>query len=330
MPKKILITGGAGFIGSHLAESLLKDGIAVSIIDNLSTGSMRNIAHLISNKNFSYAIADIRNETVLDRLMSQVDTVIHLAAAVGVKLIVDQPVHTIETNIMGTEAVLKTALRYRCKTLVASTSEVYGKSTRIPYNEKDDVVLGTTNKSRWAYAATKMVDEFLALAYHHQYDLPVILVRLFNTVGPRQSGQYGMVMPRFISQALKNEDITVYGDGTQSRCFCDVNDVVKALKSLLTKTDAIGTLYNIGSQEEITIMELALRIKKQLKSRSKIITVPYGEAYGPGFEDMTRRVPDTARIQALTGWKPKTSLDAIIRSIATHFKSAGSIKASGV
>jgi len=318
---RILITGGCGFIGSHLAESLLGDGMTVCVVDNLSTGSWDNVQHLIGHPRFKSAIADIRNETVLDRIVSESDAVVHLAAAVGVKLIVEQPVHTIETNIMGTEAVLKAAVRYRCRTLITSTSEVYGKGTRIPYAEGDDVVLGATDKFRWAYAASKMVDEFLALAYQHQYRLPVTVVRLFNTVGPRQTGQYGMVIPRFISQALRHDDITVYGDGQQTRCFCDVRDVVVALKGLLVHDGAIGRVFNVGSTEEITIMNLAHRIRDLLRSRSKIITVPYSEAYSPGFEDMVRRVPDIARIRELLGWQPSTSLDQIIQQVAASLRS---------
>lgn len=324
MTKQVLITGGAGFIGSHLAESLLKDGMTVSIIDNLSTGAWTNVAPISHHAKFKFAIADIRDEIVLDRLVSESQIVIHLAAAVGVKLIVEQPVRTIETNIMGAEAVLKAALRYRCRVLIASTSEVYGKGIRIPYAEQDDVVLGSTDKFRWAYAASKMVDEFLALAYHHQYGLPVTVVRLFNTVGPRQSGQYGMVVPRFVSQALRNENITVYGDGQQTRCFCDVQDVILALKELIFCDDAIGKVFNVGAQEEITIWDLARLVQTILGSKSEIITVPYSDAYAPGFEDMRRRVPDIRRIQQLIGWKPKTSLDEIIRRVADSMVSEGS------
>ncbi|MBA2271791.1 MAG: GDP-mannose 4,6-dehydratase [Chthoniobacterales bacterium] len=314
--ERILITGGAGFIGSHLAGSLLEDGASVAIIDNLATGRWENLAGLIDHPRFHFAIADIRDAVVLDRMVSNADTVIHLAAAVGVQLIVEDPVHTIETNIMGTEAVLKAALRYRCKTLITTTSEVYGKGIRTPFSEEDDVVLGATDKSRWSYAATKMVDEFLALAYHHQYGLPVILVRLFNTVGPRQTGQYGMVVPRFVKQALNNDEITVYGDGEQSRCFCDVQDVIVALKALLDREEAIGTVFNVGSQEEITIRGLAERIQLLLGSDSKIVTVPYSDAYAPGFEDMVRRVPNTARIEKLIGWRAETKLTDIILRVA--------------
>lgn len=314
--ERILITGGAGFIGSHLAGSLLDDGASVAVIDNLATGRWENIADLTDHPRFQFAIADIRDEVVLDRMVSNADTVIHLAAAVGVQLIVQDPVHTIETNIMGTEAVLKAALRYRCKTLITTTSEVYGKGIRTPFSEEDDVVIGATDKSRWSYAATKMVDEFLALAYHHQYGLPVILVRLFNTVGPRQTGQYGMVVPRFVAQALKHEDITVYGDGEQSRCFCDIQDVIVALKALLGREEAIGRVFNVGSQEEITIRGLAERIRLLLGSKSQIVTVPYSEAYAPGFEDMVRRVPNTARIERLIGWRAETKLADIILRIA--------------
>jgi UDP-glucose 4-epimerase len=316
MNERILITGGAGFIGSHLSEAFLDDGASVAIIDNLATGRWENVERLAKHPRFRFAVADIRDEVVLDRMVSEADTVIHLAAAVGVQLIVQDPVHTIETNIMGTEAVLKAALRYRCKTLITTTSEVYGKGIRTPFAEEDDVVLGATDKSRWSYAATKMVDEFLALAYHQQYGLPVILVRLFNTVGPRQTGQYGMVVPRFVAQALADEAITVYGDGEQSRCFCDVQDVIVALRGLLASKAAIGKVFNVGSQEEISIRGLADRIRTLLGSKSEIVAVPYSEAYAPGFEDMVRRVPDTTRVHRLIGWKAETKLEEIIQRVA--------------
>lgn len=317
---RVLITGGAGFIGSHLAEVLLADGFSVSALDNHSTGSARNIAHLVEHPQFSFTRADIRDEIVLDRLLSQADIVYHLAAAVGVKLIVEEPVRTIETNIMGTEVVLKTALRYGCRVLIASTSEVYGKGSKLPFAEQDDVVLGPTDKCRWAYAASKMVDEFLALAYHHQYGLPAVVFRLFNTVGPRQVGQYGMVLPRFVEAALSNDRITVYGDGQQSRCFCHVGDVVAALRALATHRDAVGKVFNIGGHQETTIIALAERVRALLGSQSEIVRIPYAEAYAPGFEDMARRVPDTNRIKSLVGWEPKTSLDDIILSIADYSK----------
>jgi len=315
MPQRILITGGAGFIGSHLAEKLLDSGMEVSVLDDLSTGRFENIAHLVERPGFSFAIDSITNATVLDRLASESDAIVHLAAAVGVKLVVEKPVHTIETNIMGAEAVLKAAARYRSRVIIASTSEVYGKGVRVPFREEDDVVLGPTSRNRWAYAASKMVDEFLALAYFQKYELPVIVVRLFNTVGPRQIGRYGMVVPRFVRQALAGEPITVYGDGTQSRCFCDVNDTVRALEALLLHPQAVGRVFNVGSTEEISILALAQRVKSVTRSDSPIVFVPYEEAYAPGFEDMHRRVPDITRIQSLTGWQPQYDLDAILRRV---------------
>jgi UDP-glucose 4-epimerase len=316
---RILITGGAGFIGSHLAEALLERGHEVTVIDNLSTGPFENVQHLVNRysavngrSSFRFAIDSITNEGVLDRLASECDIIFHLAAAVGVKLILENPVHTIETNVMGTEAVLKAALRYRAKVIITSTSEVYGKGNSVPFREDDDVVLGPTCRSRWAYAASKMVDEFLALAYHREKGLPVIVVRLFNTVGPRQTGRYGMVIPRFVSQALRNEPITVYGDGTQSRCFCDVSDVVLALIGLAEHPEAVGKVYNIGSSEEVCIRDLAAQAKQVTDSTSDIALIPYTEAYAPNFEDMHRRVPDTGRIESLLGWRPRFSLAQIL------------------
>jgi len=313
--KTFLITGGAGFIGSHLADALVARGYTVLAIDNLSTGSIDNIAHLLSNPLFHFARASITDETVLDRLASQADVIVHLAAAVGVQLIVERPVHTIETNIMGAEAVLKAALRYGCRTLIASTSEVYGKGIKVPFAEDDDVLLGATSRNRWAYAASKMVDEFLGLAYQHEYGLEVVPFRLFNTVGPRQTGQYGMVVPRFVRQALRGEPITVYGDGTQSRCFCDVRDAVAAIVGLALHPEAPGQLYNIGNPEEVSVRELAERVKALTGSASPIVHVPYSEAYGPGFEDMQRRVPDTSRLQDLLGWQPTRTLNEILAAV---------------
>lgn len=315
MIQRVLITGGAGFIGSHLAEKLLDSGMQVAVLDDLSTGRFENIAHLVGRPGFSFAIDSITNAIVLDRLASESDAIIHLAAAVGVKLVVERPVHTIETNIMGAEAVLKAAARYRAKVLIASTSEVYGKGVRAPFREDDDVVLGPTSRNRWAYAASKMVDEFLALAYHQKYDLPVVVVRLFNTVGPRQTGRYGMVIPRFVQQALAGKPITVYGDGSQSRCFCDVSDTVRALEALLLTEQAVGQVFNVGSTEEVTILELAQRVKKLTGSASPITFIPYDKAYAPGFEDMQRRVPDTTRIQTTIGWQPRHDLNSILRRV---------------
>ena len=322
MAERILITGGAGFIGSHLAEYLLDQGKKVAVLDDLSTGRFENIQHLVGRPGFSFAIASITDFPVLDRLASESDTIVHLAAAVGVKLVVEQPVHTIETNIMGAEAVLKAAARYRAKVLIASTSEVYGKGVRVPFREEDDVVLGPTSRNRWAYAASKMVDEFLALAYHQKYQLPVVVVRLFNTVGPRQTGRYGMVIPRFVRQALAGEPITVYGDGSQSRCFCDVSDTVRGLDALLEHPGAVGKVFNVGSTEEVTILELAQRVKAITGSDSPITFIPYEQAYAPGFEDMQRRVPDISRIRALTGWEPRLHLDDILRRVTESMASS--------
>ena len=316
----ILITGGAGFIGSHLADALLGKGHRVLVIDDLSTGRLENIQHLLGRSDFHFARASVTDAIVLDRLTSQARIVVHLAAAVGVKLIVERPVHTIETNIMGTEAVLQSSLRYGCRTLIASTSEVYGKGARIPFAEEDDVLLGSTSKSRWAYAASKMVDEFLGLAYLREYGLPVVPFRLFNTVGPRQSSHYGMVIPRFMQAALEGRPIQVYGDGTQSRCFCDVADVVRAIMGLISRPEASGTVFNIGGKEEITILGLAEKVKAIASSASEIQFVPYSEAYAPGFEDMQRRLPNTGRIEQLLGWRPEYALDQILARVRDSIK----------
>jgi UDP-glucose 4-epimerase len=313
---RFLITGGAGFIGSHLTEALLARGHTVTIIDNLSTGRLENIEHLVSNPRFAFAIDSIDNEMVLDRLASEADTIVHLAAAVGVDLVVQSPVHTITTNIGGTEAVLRAARRYRAKTLLASTSEVYGKGIRIPFQEDDDVLLGPTFRARWSYAASKMVDEFLGMAYHREYGLPVVTFRLFNTVGPRQVGRYGMVMPRFVGAALAGKTLQVYGDGTQTRCFCHVKDAVRAIIGLTAESEAVGRVFNIGATHEISIHELAQRVISLTGSSSEIQLVPYAEAYAEGFEDMAKRVPDISRIQGLLGWEPEYTLDDIILDIA--------------
>lgn len=314
-PLTYLITGGAGFIGNHLSELLLNAGHSVLSIDNLSTGRVDNIKRLLDHPNYHFCRDDIINEVVLDRLASKCDLIIHLAASVGVERIISHPVETIENNVMGTEHVLKAALRYGCRVLVASTSEVYGKGTRVPFNEDDDVLLGPTCRNRWGYAASKMVDEFLALAYQHEYGMQAIAMRFFNTVGPRQTGQYGMVIPRFTTQALSNEPITVYGDGKQQRCFCDVADVIRAVVGLSTHPDASNRVFNIGSTEEISIMELAKRIREVCGSSSEILTVPYDQAYAPGFEDMARRIPDTGRINKLIGWSPEFKLQDTLERV---------------
>lgn len=317
-----LITGGAGFIGSHLTERLLNEGYEVTVLDDLSTGRFENIAHLENNPKFHYAIEDIRNEMIIDRLVSECDIIFHLAAAVGVQKIVSEPINTIEVNIGGTETILQTARRYRRKVMIASTSEVYGKGVSFPFREDDDRLIGPTIRSRWAYATSKAVDEFLALAYHKEVGLPVVLFRLFNTVGPRQSGQYGMVVPRFVQWALNNEPIQVYGDGEQQRCFGNVFDVVDAIYRLSKVPDAIGQVVNIGSNEEVSIMQLAERIKERAGSTSEIELIPYEEAYEPGFEDFRRRIPSIDKITDLTGWKPTTPLDTTIDQIIDYYRNA--------
>jgi UDP-glucose 4-epimerase len=315
---KALITGGAGFIGSHLAEHLLGLGHQVLVIDNLSTGSIDNIAHLKGRAGFDYTIDSVANEPLVAELIDRSDVVFHLAAAVGVKLIVEQPVHTIETNVHGTEVVLTHASKKRKLVFVASTSEVYGKSTDVPFREDADLVLGASSKHRWAYACSKLIDEFLALAYWKERRLPVVIVRLFNTVGPRQTGQYGMVLPTFVRQALTGEPITVFGDGTQSRSFTYVGDVVEALVKLADDKRAIGQVYNIGSTEEITIGDLAARVRQLTGSASPIRFVPYDEAYEAGFEDMPRRAPDIRKVRELIGFEPRVPLDEIIRRVVEH------------
>ena len=312
---KALITGGAGFIGSHLAERLLDAGHEVRVLDNLSTGSIENIVHLKPRTGFSYSIDSVTNEPLLAELIDRSDVVFHLAAAVGVKLIVERPVHTIETNVHGTEIVLKHANKKNKLVFIASTSEVYGKSTDIPFRETADLVLGPTSKHRWAYACSKLIDEFLALAYWKEKKLPVVIVRLFNTVGPRQTGQYGMVLPTFVRQALAAQPLTVFGDGRQSRSFTYVGDVVDALIRLAEEPLAVGEVFNIGSTTEITIRELADRVKALTGSQSAIQYVPYEQAYEAGFEDMPRRSPDISKIQGLIGYEPRVSLDDIIQRV---------------
>ena len=317
---RVLITGGAGFVGSHLAEALLERGDEVFVLDNLSTGSIDNIVHLKSQTRFHYTIDSVTNEPVLAELIDRCDAVVHLAAAVGVKLIVEAPVHTIETNVHGTEVVLKHANKKKKLVLIASTSEVYGKSGCVPFSEDADLVLGPTQKHRWAYACSKMIDEFLALAYWKERKLPVIVLRLFNTVGPRQTGQYGMVIPNFVRQALSGQPITVFGDGTQSRSFTYVGDVVRAIVALINEPRAVGQVFNIGNGKEITIGDLAERVRTLAGSQSKIVQIPYDQAYEVGFEDMPRRVPDISKIHALIGYTPTVELDEMVERVIEYFR----------
>jgi UDP-glucose 4-epimerase len=317
---RALITGGAGFIGSHLTEALLDQGHQVLILDNLSTGSIDNIAHIKGRAGFEYFIDTVDNEPLLAELIDRADVVFHFAAAVGVKLIVEQPVHTIENNVHGTEVVLKYANKKKKLVVVASTSEVYGKSKDVPFREDADLVMGPTTKHRWAYACSKAIDEFLALAYWKERKLPVIIVRFFNTVGPRQTGQYGMVIPNFVRQALAGEPITVFGDGTQSRAFTHVTDVVGALIKLVHEPKAIGQVINIGNMQEITIEQLAVRVRELSGSKSPIKLVPYDEAYESGFEDMPRRVPDLTRVKGLIGYNPEHDLDSILTQVIDYFR----------
>jgi UDP-glucose 4-epimerase len=317
---KALITGGAGFIGSHMAERLLKDGQEVVVIDNLSTGSLKNIEGLQKKPKFDFVEGDVRNEGLIGPLVERSEAVFHLAAAVGVKLIVERPVHTIETNISGTEAVLEAANKFGKKILIASSSEVYGKNEAVPFCEDDDIVLGSTSFSRWSYACSKAIDEFLGLAFHQQYGLGVIIGRFFNTIGPRQTGQYGMVVPRFVQRALKNEPVSIYGTGEQSRCFCYVDDVVEAVIGLMNCRQARGKIYNIGSSEEITIESLADKVIEMTDSKSKKEFVPYEKAYGRPIEDMMRRVPNLERIKDAIGWEPETSLTETLQVIIESFK----------
>jgi UDP-glucose 4-epimerase len=313
--RKALITGGAGFIGSHLAERLLKDGCQVAVIDNLSTGSLKNIESFAGNTDFEFVEGDVRNEALLEKLCKDCDCIYHLAAAVGVKLIAERPVHTIETNIGGTEIVLDLANKFRKKILIASSSEVYGKSEKVPFAEDDDIVLGSTIYSRWSYACSKAIDEFLGLAFYQQYGPGVVIARFFNTIGPRQTGQYGMVVPRFVQSALKNEPVTIYGSGKQSRCFCFVGDVLDAITGLMQNESAAGRVYNVGSTDEITIEMLADKIIKLTGSKSKKVYISYQQAYGRPIDDMARRVPNIDRIKKTIAWLPKTSLDATLKII---------------
>ena len=323
MRSTVLITGGAGFIGSHLADHLLSNGTRVLALDDLSTGRRSNIAHLANRPDFEFTEGDVRDWHVLAPLLARSDAIYHLAASVGVRRIVEDTLGAIQRNIDGTESVLELATKQRVPVLVASSSEVYGKSLAIPFAEDGDLVIGSTSHRRWSYACGKAIDEFLALGYFRQRGLPVVVVRLFNTVGPRQSARYGMVLPRFVRQALADEPITVYGDGGHSRCFCDVGDVVPALAMLFGKSEAVGGVFNVGSQEEIRIIDLARRVKERLESRSKIAFIPFEEAFDASFDDIVRRVPDLTRVRALTGFQPRISLDEIIDRVAADIRQHG-------
>lgn len=317
-----LITGGAGFIGSHLAEELLRAGEAVYVIDDLSTGSIDNIEHLKGHKKFHYVIDTIMNEPLLAELVDKCDRIFHLAAAVGVKLIVESPVRTIETNIKGTEVVLRAANKKKKKVIIASTSEVYGKGNNVPFKEDYDMVLGSTKNGRWSYACSKAIDEFLGLAYYKEKNLPVVVIRFFNTVGPRQTGQYGMVVPTFVKQALLKHPITIYGDGNQTRSFTFVGDVVRGVVDLANHPKAIGDIFNIGHGEEISIADLAKMVKNMTGSSSEIVYIPYDKAYEEGFEDMPRRAPDISKINKLTGYKPTLGIREILEKVIEYFREA--------
>lgn len=325
----VFITGGCGFIGSHLAERLLDRGDRVQVLDDLSTGSMQNIAHLVGRAGFSYRIGSALEVPLVTELVDSADVTVHLAAAVGVKLIVEHPVHTIETNVRATEVVLGAAARKKKLVVVASTSEVYGKSTSIPFREDQDLQLGPTSHSRWAYACSKALDEWLALAYLREKGVPVIVTRFFNTVGPRQTGQYGMVLPNFAAQALRHEPITVYGSGEQSRCFGHVQDAVEGLLRLMSIDASVGEVFNIGATHEISIRALAEQVRAEAQSRSEIVLLPYSEVYAIGFEDMMRRVPDVSKLERVTGFRPRTSLDVIIRDVVDDQRTRLAMTAGG-
>ncbi|MBA2506081.1 MAG: GDP-mannose 4,6-dehydratase [Thermoleophilaceae bacterium] len=326
---RYLITGGAGFVGSHLCDELLSRGDSVHVLDDLSTGTMENLRHLKGQEGFEYTIDSVANERLVAELVDWSDAVFHLAAAVGVALIVESPVRTIETNVQLTEIVLAQAMKKRKPVFVASTSEVYGKSTDLPFHEDGDLVMGPTVTGRWAYACSKAIDEFLAIAYWKERRLPTVVARLFNTVGPRQTGQYGMVVPTFVRQALSDRPVTVYGDGEQQRCFGHVKDVVRALADLIKRDDVYGEVFNIGSTEEISIRGLADRIVEKTGSRSEVALVPYAEAYEVGFEDMVRRIPDIGKINRLLGWEPTRDLDAILADVIEHEQAVPPVAADG-
>jgi UDP-glucose 4-epimerase len=317
---RYLITGGAGFIGSHLSDELLARGHEVHVLDDLSTGSIENVRHLKGNQGFGYTIDSAENAPVVAELVDGADAVYHLAAAVGVQLIVESPVRTIETNVHCTEVVLAQASKKKRPVFIASTSEVYGKSTDLPYREDGDLTLGPTLKGRWSYACSKAIDEFLAIAHWKERQLPTVIGRLFNTVGPRQTGRYGMVIPNFVTQALAGRPLTVFGDGTQRRCFCHVSDVVRGLADLMERDDVYGEVFNIGSQEEVEILALAEKVREATGSSSEIKLVPYDEAYEEGFEDMPRRVPDTTRVRERIGWEPTKSLDEILADVVDEHR----------
>jgi UDP-glucose 4-epimerase len=319
---RYLITGGAGFIGSHLSEELLRSGHEVFVVDDLSTGSINNIVHLKTHDRFHYVVDSCSNVQLMAEMVDRADKIFHLAAAVGVKLIVESPVRTIETNIRLTEIMLSLANKKKRPIFVASTSEVYGKSAELPFREDGDLVMGATTKGRWSYACSKAIDEFLAVAYWKEKKLPTVVARLFNTVGPRQTGQYGMVVPNFVKQALAGKPITVYGDGKQSRCFCHVTDVVRGLMALMDHEPAFGNVYNIGNSVEITIGDLAKQVREMCSSKSEIVNIPYEKAYEQGFEDMPRRVPDTSKLHAAVGWKPSISLHQILSDVIEYYRRA--------